>query len=197
MSLVDDIKAIQRAVGAEPDGKFGPESAGKVLAHLARVELVSPAAVPADDLDERTRRNVETLDAKVRERFIQFIRLAKATAATFGCDYVGISGHRTWEEQDALFAKRPKVTNAAGGYSNHNFGIAMDFGVFRGRSYLDEAEPALARQVHEACAAHARKLGFEWGGDWKKLKDYPHYELSTGLTMEAKRSLYQKERSVL
>lgn len=88
MSLVDDIKAIQRAVGAEPDGKFGPESAGKVLAHLARVELVSPAAVPADDLDERTRRNVETLDAKARDRFIQFIRLAKATAATLGCDFL-------------------------------------------------------------------------------------------------------------
>lgn len=88
MSLVDDIKAIQRAVGAEPDGKFGPESAGKVLAHLARVELVSPAAVPGQELDDRTIGNIQTLDLKARGRFEDFAMLAKATAATYGCDFL-------------------------------------------------------------------------------------------------------------
>ena len=53
-----------------------------------------------------------------------------------------ISGHRTWEEQDALYAKgrtKPgkRVTNARGGYSNHNFGTAVDFAVFKGSVYLD------------------------------------------------------------
>lgn len=197
MSLVAKIKTIQRAVGAEPDGVFGPRSAAAVLAHLARMEMVDAVGPPALPLDERTRKNIATLDPKCRERFEQFTLLAKATAATFGCDYIMISGHRTWEEQDALFAKRPKVTDAAGGYSNHNFGIAADFGVFRGKAYLDESDAAIARQVHEACAVHARRLGFEWGGDWKTFKDYPHFEISNGLAMGAKRLLYKKEGSVL
>jgi peptidoglycan L-alanyl-D-glutamate endopeptidase CwlK len=197
MDLVDNTRAIQRAVGAEPDGIYGPETARMILAHLSTMELVSPNAVPLVDLDDRTRENIMTLDAKARERFAQLARLGKATAASLGCDWVMISGHRTWEEQDALFAKKPPVTNARGGESNHNFGIAGDFAVFRGKSYLDATNPILARRVHEACAVHARKLGFEWGGDWKRLKDFPHFEISTGLTLAQKRKLYQEKGSVL
>jgi peptidoglycan L-alanyl-D-glutamate endopeptidase CwlK len=198
MSLVDDIRWIQRAVGAEPDGVFGPRTAQAVM-----LELSSRGrnGMMRDDspleIDERTRTNLDTLDPKARERFEQLVLLGKATAATFGCDWVMISGHRTWEEQDALYQKRPKVTNARGGYSNHNFGIAGDFAVFRGKSYLDNADPKTAAQVHAAIAVHARKLGFEWGGDWKSLKDYPHFEISTGLTMAQKRKLYKERGSVL
>jgi len=200
MNLTDTIKSIQRHVGAEADGVFGPVTAGRVMAELALSGGGHvPDLVKLDEqaLDTRTLRNIATLDPKAQDRFTQFALLAKATAATFGCDYVMICGHRTWEEQDALFAKRPIVTRAAGGYSNHNFGIAGDFGVFRGKVYLDESNAALANRVHEACAVHARKLGFEWGGDWKNFKDYPHFEISTGLTMTAKRLLYKKGGSVL
>lgn len=194
-SLVSDIKAIQRQVGTEPDGVFGPKTAAAVLHCLA--EDFSPTPAEEDNLDARTLEHLGSLDPAARERFEQFTYLAKATAATFGCDYVMIEGHRTWEEQDALYAKRPKVTNARGGYSNHNFGIAADYGVFRGKSYLDESNPILAQRVHQACAIHARKLGFECGADWLTFPDPPHYELSTGLTMAQKRKLYQKEGSIL
>jgi peptidoglycan L-alanyl-D-glutamate endopeptidase CwlK len=197
MSLVDDIKAIQRAVGAEPDGVFGPRTAARVLAELARETQDGKTQDAREDLDARTLEHLATLDEKARDRFEQLCLLGKATAATFGCDWVMIEGHRTWKEQDELFLKVPKVTNAKGGHSNHNFGIAADFGVFRGKSYLDDDNPALARRVHEACAVQARKLGFEWGGDWKKLKDYPHFELSTGLTMAEKRKIYNERGSVL
>ena len=48
-----------------------------------------------------------------------------------------ISGLRTYDEQNGLHAKGRTtpgkiVTNARGGYSNHNFGIAFDIGVFEG-----------------------------------------------------------------
>lgn len=200
MNLVDTIKQIQRAVGADADGVFGPVTAGRVLAELALGKTNFTADVKKLDdevLDARTLEHIRSLDPKAQDRFAQFAKLAKATAATFGCDYIGIEGHRTWEEQDALYKQRPKVTNAAGGYSNHNFGIAMDFGVFRGKSYLDAANKALADQVHSACAVHARKLGFDWGGDWPRFKDFPHYEISTGLTLEAKRLFYKAKGSVL
>jgi peptidoglycan L-alanyl-D-glutamate endopeptidase CwlK len=29
----------------------------------------------------------------------------------------------------------------------------------------------------------AKNLGFEWGGDWAKFKDYPHLQMSFGLTI--------------
>ncbi len=55
-----------------------------------------------------------------------------------------ISGLRSYEEQDALYAQGRtapgnKVTNARGGYSNHNFGIAFDIGVFSGNRYLPDS----------------------------------------------------------
>lgn len=195
MSLVDDIKAIQRHYGLLADGVAGPLTIGAILRDI-QGKADTQLATEQDNLDPRTIEHLGTLDPAARERFEQFCYLAKATAATFGCDYVMIEGHRTWPEQDALYKQRPKVTNARGGFSNHNFGIAADFGVFRGKSYLDSTNPILADRVHAAVAVHARKLGFEWGGDWK-MKDHPHFEISTGLTMHEKRRLYQTKGSVL
>jgi peptidoglycan L-alanyl-D-glutamate endopeptidase CwlK len=148
-------------------------------------------------LDARTAKNIATLDPKARLIFQGFAQEAKIIAEEMGCDYIGICGHRSWEEQDRLFTQRPKVTNAAGGSSNHNFGIAMDFGVFRGRVYLDAAKPELAEQVHQAVAKIASRHGLDWGGDWVRFRDFPHFEIGTGLTMAQKRKVYQKRGSVL
>ena len=87
-----------------------------------------------------------------------------------------ISGTRTYEEQNALYEQgRTKpgrvVTNARGGYSNHNFGIAFDIGVFEGGRYLGES-PA-----YKAVGAIGMKLGLEWGGNWKSIQDEPHFQL--------------------
>ena len=147
--------------------------------------------------DTRTLKNIATLDPKCQQRFRAFAEAAKDVAASLGCDYVMISGNRTWAEQDKLFAQRPKVTNARGGQSNHNFGIAGDFGVFQGKVYLDESNASLAHKVHKACAALAPKYGLEWGGAWKSFTDEPHYEVATGLTMASKRKRYLANGSVL
>lgn len=197
MTLPDMIRAIQRLVGAEPDGLFGPLTAGRVLARLM-AEADPDAETPEmPELDARTLKHIATLDPKARPAFRDFTLAAKATAATYGCDYVMICGHRTWAEQDALFARRPKVTNARGGYSNHNFGIAADYGVFRGKCYLDSTDAALAGQVHRACAVHAPACGLDWGGDWESFPDLPHYEVATGMTLTQKRAQYEQKGSVL
>ncbi|WP_018752159.1 M15 family metallopeptidase [Paenibacillus sanguinis] len=93
-------------------------------------------------------------------------------------------GLRTIAEQDALYAQgRTKpgkiVTNARGGYSNHNFGMAIDFCLLKpdGKNVSWEVSPAWLQVVEIA-----KSLGFEWGGDWKKFKDYPHFEMTFGLT---------------
>lgn len=203
MSLVDTIKNIQRVVGVTADGVFGPVTAGAVWVALNKNEDTGETpALPSSDIDPRSAGNIATLDTKAREAFQEFYRLANATAATFGCSYVMIGGHRTWEEQDALYAQgRTKpgdiVTKARGGQSNHNFGIAADFGVFMGKAYLDSSNPSKAAQVHKACSMHAAACGLEWGGSWTSFKDAPHYEVATGLTMAQKRNVYEARGSVL
>ncbi|WP_193214949.1 M15 family metallopeptidase [Luteolibacter marinus] len=205
--LRSSIKDIQRHVGAEVDGIFGPATAAAVLRELRGEDAKAPHPLMngADDLDTRTLGILATMDPKAVPMFGRFMRLAKATAATLGCDYVLIGGNRTWKEQDALYAQgrtKPgaKVTNAKGGQSNHNFGIAADAGVFLAGAYLDggnKSQQQLAAKVHRACSEHAATCGLEWGGSWKSLTDLPHYEVATGLTMATKRKLYQAEGSIL
>lgn len=98
-----------------------------------------------------------------------------------------LSGSRTYAEQDALFAQHPKVTNARGGQSNHNFGIAVDVGIFVNGEYYDGADrdPARARLEEQAyidlrAATKSAVPQLEWGGDWHSIVDRPHYQLATG-----------------
>lgn len=213
--LVSQIKSIQRAVGAEVDGVFGPVTAGLVLAALQSRHMCFDAAKegPATRsesfvFDARSEGILATLDAQAVPVFRRFLALAKAAAAPLGCDYVMISGHRTWDEQNALYAQGrtkpgPKVTNARGGYSWHNYGVAADFGVFKGKIYLDGGSPAqrtLAERVHAACAVHAESCGLEWGGTWMgKSCDPPHYQIEMGRsTPNAEdRAKYKQKGSVL
>lgn len=197
MRLVDDIRRVQRLVGVEPDGVVGPETVRAILRALDDRD-----GQDGELFDARTERNLATLDPLARGAFRTFTALAKGTAAAMGCEYVAIAGHRSWEEQDALFARGRTapgkvVTNARGGQSNHNFGIAVDYGVFREGRYLDEDDARAAERVHLACAVHAMGCGLEWGGDWKAIKDFPHYEVATGLTMAQKRERWRKSGSVL
>ena len=201
--LIQRIKDIQRHYGAAVDGVFGPMTAEAVWRGMhGDIPADDAGGTPTLPLDERTLKNIATLDPKVRESFRQFACLAKASAATLGCDYVMVCGTRTFAEQAELYAlgrtaPGEKVTNARAGFSNHNFGIAGDFGVFRGKAYLDSTDPATAAKVHRLCSEHALACGLEWGGSWASLKDLPHYEIATGLSMAEKREKFSKGGSIV
>jgi len=97
-----------------------------------------------------------------------------------------VQGLRTYAEQDALFHQKPKVTNARGGFSNHNFGLAVDLCPFKNdKPDWNDAEAfnEIGKYVHEMG-------GLEWGGDWKFV-DRPHVQLP-GLTVSLCRSLYER-----
>jgi peptidoglycan L-alanyl-D-glutamate endopeptidase CwlK len=38
----------------------------------------------------------------------------------------------------------------------------------------------------------AKELGFSWGGDWPGFKDYPHLEMTFGLSLEELRAAEQQ-----
>jgi len=102
-----------------------------------------------------------------------------------------VQGLRTFAEQDALFAqgrtrKGKRVTNARGGQSNHNYGLAVDFCIFeKGKPNWNAPQPKW-KQIGVA----AESLGLEWGGRWKFV-DMPHVQLS-GLSVAQCYALYRK-----
>ena len=103
-----------------------------------------------------------------------------------------ISGTRSYAEQTALFRRGrfgnppPRVTNARGGQSNHNFGIAWDIGVFDQGRYLTDS-PRYAE-----IAELTRVPGLEWGGDWRTFTDQPHYQIATALPIDLVRQRFEQ-----
>lgn len=81
------------------------------------------------------------------------------------------NGTRTYQEQRILFDQGritpgPKVTNARGGQSAHNFGLAVDFArdVDPRPGLQPDWEPRLYEPLGRACDM----VGLLWGGSWLK-----------------------------
>ncbi len=95
-------------------------------------------------------------------------------------------GYRSWEEQDKLYARGrtapgPRVTNAKGGYSWHNFRLAADYAfVINGKVTWNGPWELLGKIAHEC--------GLEWGGSWQTLKDRPHVQWTKGKTLAQMRA---------
>ena len=188
MSL-EKIKQIQRILGVNDDGKIGPKTRAAFEALDDPVPIVGP--VGFYKFDERTEKNLATLLPKVQERFRAFLAELVPYMAAKGVTVKVISGTRTYAEQDALYAQgRTKpgniVTNARGGYSNHNFGVAVDLGLFRGSDYLEDSP------LYEEAGPIGEKFDLNWGGRWTSIKDYPHYEYPTGLSLAQMRERVAK-----
>lgn len=108
-------------------------------------------------------------------------------------------GRRTFKEQDDLYAigrtvqkDKPKVTNAKGGESMHNYALALDvvevspqYGY--GARY-DETRWVIIAEVF-------KKHGFEWGGSWKTFKDKPHFQMTFGHTLAQLKQMYHDQES--
>ena len=92
--------------------------------------------------------------------------------------------YRTNEEQDELFAKRPKVTNAKGGQSIHNYGLAFDIVILFDKDGNGTFETASWKvdRYFMIVVDYFKSKGYEWGGDWNKFQVRPHFQKSFGHT---------------
>jgi peptidoglycan L-alanyl-D-glutamate endopeptidase CwlK len=173
MNIEETIRAVQKELGVAVDGKAGPQTWGAIFQRIVPQKKTAPVApITEGPVDARSESNIATLLPEVRPYARALVRRAAAAGITIKV----ISGLRTYEEQNALYARgrsRPGkiVTNARGGYSNHNFGIAFDIGVFEGSRYVPESEK------YKAVGVIGTDLGLEWGGNWKNFKDAPHFQL--------------------
>ncbi|WP_426338412.1 M15 family metallopeptidase [Pseudoduganella sp. S-14] len=163
------IRAVQRKLGIEADGRPGP------ITWAAIYSTIVGEQVPAElsgNVDARSEAVILTLHPTARP----YARALVNKAASIGIDIKVISGLRSFAEQDKLYAQGrttpgKKVTNAKGGQSNHNYGIAFDVGVFDGPKYLPTSPK------YKVVGGIGQELGLEWGGKWTTIVDEPHFQL--------------------
>lgn len=123
---------------------------------------------------------------------------ATSTANSF-CRYTFTL--RSIAEQDGLYAlgrtkvnpdgkstKKPKgniVTNARGGQSMHNYGLAIDIAFVVNKEGSWETTKDWDKDGISDWMEVVRifkKYGWEWGGDWSSFKDMPHFQKVKGYT---------------
>jgi peptidoglycan LD-endopeptidase CwlK len=122
-----------------------------------------------------------------------------------------VQGLRTIEEQNALYAQgRTKpgniVTNAKGGSSYHNYGLAIDFAILidkDGNGTYDELSWDIKKDNDKDGVADWLEVvkvfeaaGWEWGGKWSSIKDYPHVQKTFGHSWQTLLARYNKKQFI-
>jgi RHS repeat-associated protein len=126
--------------------------------------------------DPVTDRRISELDPRVQEPAREFVNDTQ--------DWTGVKlrineGYRSVAEQDKYYAQGRTapgniITNAQGGQSYHNYGKAVDVVI------MTNGQPDWSKQITPDVAAYGKQQGFEWGGDWRGFKDYPHFQMPLG-----------------
>jgi peptidoglycan LD-endopeptidase CwlK len=192
----DDVRFLQRflkSAGFNPgiiDGRWGSDT------NTAEDNFINKSqeiAATYGTFHQRSERNIATLHPKAQEAARQFLKRLQDA----GINARIISGTRTYAEQNALYARGrtkpgPKVTNAKGGQSNHNFGIAWDIGIFTDRGeYLGESP------LYDRAAEVGLVDELEWGGNWQSFQDKPHYQLATDFSISEVKERFERGKSYI
>lgn len=128
-------------------------------------------------------RKVDDLVFPVKKRALNFIHACKEV----GIDLLVTCTLRDAEAQDALYAQgrtEPgrKVTNARGGSSCHQYGVALDVVPMRNGKPVwttSGADGVLWRRIGEI----GESCGLEWAGRWATFPEFPHFQFTNGLSI--------------
>lgn len=127
-------------------------------------------------------RKLEDLRSDVHEKAEKFLAAAK----NLGIDVLVTCTYRSNEEQKQLYAQGRTapgkiVTNALPGESKHNnmeggdpASLAFDVvPLINGKPVWDASNP-----VWKILGGIGKSVGLNWAGDWKRFREYPHFEVS-------------------
>ena len=148
-------------------------------------------------MDQISVQRITKLHPKLRAEAL--VILSECEKVLSGKGHVRFSfTYRTNEKQDALYAQgrtKPgsKVTNAKGGSSYHNYGLAIDIafivdtngdGTYETSSW-DIKKDWDNDKVSDwtECVKIFQKHGWEWGGNWVTFKDLPHFQKTFGYSI--------------
>lgn len=105
---------------------------------------------------------------------------------------------RSFAKSDALYAQGRTtpgkiVSDAKGGSSFHNYGLALDFHLqINGKDIW----PANYRANKDwmTVVNIFKKYGFKWGAEFNNIDDYPHLELTLGHTWRELLKLHNEDK---
>jgi peptidoglycan L-alanyl-D-glutamate endopeptidase CwlK len=191
----DDILFLQRFLSSigcyhgKLDGDYGPLTEAALHDFESQCEQI---AGKHGRFDMRTESCITTLQPEAQIQARKFMNALKEAPLNAKI----ISGTRTYQEQNDLYAMgRTKpgkiVTKARGGFSNHNFGIAWDIGIFDGTKYLDDSP------LYSQPGNIGKTLGLEWGGDWNSIVDLPHFQLKLADSTNEIRDKFEQGASLV
>ena len=128
-------------------------------------------------------RKIEDLHPKVADVCRKFMAACEAQ----DIDIIITSTYRDAESQNALYAQgRTKpgsvVTNAKAGQSWHNWRCAFDVVPLRnGKPVWGTMGKDL--ELWNKVGAIGESVGLEWAGRWKRMREFPHFQFTGGLTL--------------
>jgi peptidoglycan L-alanyl-D-glutamate endopeptidase CwlK len=140
-------------------------------------------------MDTQTIERIKKMHPALREELLEQYEecnnlLGKGVRLRFAYTY------RSPQEQDELFKKRPKVTNAKGWQSIHNYGMAFDIvllydkdgnGTFESASWDTKKDgDGDGKSDWMTVVNYFKSKGWEWGGDWASFRDEPHFQKAFG-----------------
>lgn len=132
----------------------------------------------------------------IHPEFLQVMELTLKKLEDGGTPFKVYSGLRSFKEQELLYAKGRSlpgkiVTNARGGQSMHNYGLAVDLAPYNLMTpekwdlhWPDpDKQDSVWHYLEDALFEVSQSLGFdnlefEWGGRWK-FRDVPHCQVRT------------------
>lgn len=159
-------ESLQIVLGVSAVALIG---AGVLLFARSRNKTVSENVL--DKLSEHNRAEVMKLHPNARKKFADLILKIESK----GYRVLITSGYRDFDKQAKLHAENP--SNAKAGYSNHNYGYAIDINVYDPKTGKQLLKKATSKSLWESSGIVkiAKDMGFEWGGDFNNYHDPIHF----------------------
>ena len=115
-------------------------------------------------------RRIEDLSPEMRELFYRFHDKMREA----GQDFIVTCTYRPQEEQDKLYNQGRTELGAIvtwTRHSKHTERVAFDIAIMKnGKISWDGADYVIAGKI-------AEEVGLEWGGNWMKNPDRPHFQI--------------------
>ena len=161
------VRSFQREQGLQQDGRIGPLTAA-ALEKVGKVSYVATEKPPTGkfQLSERSRQRLQGVNADL-------VRVVERAISISDLDFMVTEGLRTAAQQAKYVAAGRSQTKN----SRHLTGHAIDLAVMLNGELTWEWK--YYARLGDIMKQAAKDVGvkIEWGGDWRTLRDGPHFQL--------------------
>lgn len=161
-------------------------------------------------MDNETLKRIETAHPAVRDELKKiYSEICERLTGKAICRFAFV--HRSFEEQQKLYDQGritpgQKVTNARGGQSYHNYGLAVDVVLLIDKDGNGTHETASwdmksdfdgdGQSDWQEIVFVFEMYGWEWGGRWAKFPDGPHFQKTYGYNIADLLGLHKSNKFI-